>query len=272
MSDGMVLTIQHTTTYRFDEAVPYALQRLRMRPATGPGQNVESWQLSITGGRIEASYEDGFGNLTDLVRLYPDVTEVQISAQGKVHVSDHNGVYGAHQGYAPIWLFEQSSPLTAAGNGTRQLAASLRTETAEMDDVASLHYMATEIGKIVAYEKGTSTVNTTVEQAISAGKGVCQDQAHVMIAVARQLGFPARYVSGYLLMDDVAEQEASHGWCEAFVGGLGWVGFDVANEVCPDSRYVRLATGRDYSDAAPLKGLRHGNGAENLQVLLQVQQ
>ncbi len=272
MSETMVLSIQHMTTYSFDEAVPYALQRLRMRPATDAGQVVETWQLDITGGKVETSYEDGFGNITDLVRLNPGVTEIQIASQGTVCVTDHAGVYGPHQGHAPIWLFEGTTPLTKAGNNARQLAARLRSETADMDDVASLHHVSAEIAKSVVYEKGATDATTTVEQSLGAGKGVCQDQAHVMIAIARQLGYPARYVSGYLLMDGVTQQEASHGWCDIFVEGLGWVGFDVANQMCPDGRYVRLACGRDYGDAAPLKGLRQGDGDEKMQVVLQVQQ
>jgi transglutaminase-like putative cysteine protease len=98
-------------------------------------------------------------------------------------------------------------------------------------------------------------VATTAEAALTAGRGVCQDQAHVFIAGARALGIPARYVSGYLLIDGREEQEAGHGWAEGFVDGLGWIGFDIANEICPDDRYVRVASGRDYRDAAPVKGL-----------------
>ena len=93
-----------------------------------------------------------------------------------------------------------------------------------------------------------------------------------MIAAARLLGYPARYVSGYLLMDGQTHQDATHAWCEIWTKGLGWVGFDVSNGISPDARYVRVATGRDYADAAPILGIRHGQGAENLHVSLQVQQ
>jgi transglutaminase-like putative cysteine protease len=86
------------------------------------------------------------------------------------------------------------------------------------------------------------------------------------------MGFPARYVSGYLMMNDRVEQDASHAWAEAHVPGLGWVGFDVSNGISPDDRYVRLATGLDYRNAAPVSGMRIGASTESMDVSLQVQQ
>jgi len=86
------------------------------------------------------------------------------------------------------------------------------------------------------------------------------------------MGWPARYVSGYLMLDDRVEQEAMHAWAEAHVAGLGWVGFDVANAIAPDRRYVRVATGLDYSEAAPVTGMRIGGIGEVLTVQIGVAQ
>ncbi|MEL7019409.1 MAG: transglutaminase family protein, partial [Pseudomonadota bacterium] len=109
--------------------------------------------------------------------------------------------------------------------------------------------------------------------ALATGRGVCQDHAHVFIACARRLGFPCRYVSGYLMMNDRVDQEASHAWAEALVEGVGWVGFDVSNAICPDERYVRIATGCDYGEAAPFSGIAvPGGGEQSLIVSVQVQQ
>jgi transglutaminase-like putative cysteine protease len=83
---------------------------------------------------------------------------------------------------------------------------------------------------------------------------------------------PARYVSGYLMMNDRVHQDASHAWAEAHVEGVGWVGFDVSNGISPDARYVRVATGLDYREAAPISGLRFGQGGEALSIDIQVQQ
>ena len=104
------------------------------------------------------------------------------------------------------------------------------------------------------------------------GHGVCQDHAHVFITAARLLDYPARYVSGYLLLSDQIEQEASHAWAEVLVPDLGWVGFDVSNGYSPDERYVALATGIDYLEACPISGIRLGNSDESMVVSLQIQQ
>ena len=88
----------------------------------------------------------------------------------------------------------------------------------------------------------------------------------------RSLGFPARYVSGYLRLDDTIDQVATHAWAEAHLSGLGWVGFDISNGIAPDGRYVRLATGRDYRDAMPVSGIRLGQAQERLEVHITVEQ
>jgi transglutaminase-like putative cysteine protease len=125
---------------------------------------------------------------------------------------------------------------------------------------------------MLAYEHGHTHVASTAEEALAQGRGVCQDHAHVFIAAARRLGYPTRDVSGYLLMDEVVDQDASHAWAEAWVEGLGWVGFDISNGISPDEQYVSVATGLDYQDAAPVSGVRFGAGGEVLRVSLQVQQ
>ena len=115
--------------------------------------------------------------------------------------------------------------------------------------------------KRVAYEVGVTNTHTTAADALKDGRGVCQDHAHVFISAARSLGIPARYVSGYLLAGTGDEpSDANHAWAEAWLDGLGWVGFDPANGVCPTDRYVRLASGLDAAFAAPIRGTRRGGG------------
>ena len=122
----------------------------------------------------------------------------------------------------------------------------------------------------IDYLPGTTDVKTSAEEALAAGQGVCQDHAHVFISAGRLVDIPMRYVGGYLKMDGLIEQEAGHGWAEAFVTGLGWVGFDVSNAISPDERYVRVATGCDYSEAAPVTGITRGAGETRLFVHLSV--
>ncbi|KAJ56137.1 transglutaminase [Actibacterium mucosum KCTC 23349] len=268
----MKLGITHVTTYTYDQPVHYALQQLRLIPRSGHGQKVVEWASEIFGGTKQLSFDDQFINHTELVKVDPGATRIEIVSKGIVETEDRNGIVGDHSGFAPLWLFKAPTSMTAAGNNVRQMAANLRADAGEMGDLDRLHTMSRMIADKVAYTLGHTDSTTTAEAALSAGVGVCQDHAHIMIAVARHMGMPARYVSGYLLMDGQTAQDASHAWCEVWTAGLGWVGFDVSNGICPDARYVRVATGRDYNDAAPILGVRQGAGQENLHVALQVQQ
>lgn len=268
----MQLTIKHVTTYSYDEPVFYALQQLRLTPRTGHGQTVLDWTSTINGGTKQLSFEDQFVNRTELVKVNEGVQTIEIVSQGTVEVVDQNGVIGRHQGFAPLWLFEGTTDLTAPGTGLRQLARDLRTKAGEDDVLAQMHVLSALIGETVRYETGRTDMETSAEDALAAGHGVCQDHAQIMISVARLLGHPARYISGYLMMNDRVEQDATHAWCEIWIESLGWVGFDVSNGIAPDDRYVRVATGRDSRDAAPVMGLRQGAGNESLHVSLQVQQ
>ncbi|MFD1198769.1 transglutaminase domain-containing protein [Brucella gallinifaecis] len=265
----MLLNIRHVSHYSYGNPVPYAVQRLRLRPPTLPGQLVKHWELKIEGGEPEVSYIDGFGNKTDLVQHARNITEIIITASGRVDVEDRVGVLGPVYGYAPLWLFERETRLTQPGERIRELTHDLGTG---QERLALLHDLMNRVHMAVEYMPGTTSVATNAESALEAGKGVCQDHSHIFLSAARLLKIPARYVSGYLLMEDTDEQTASHAWVEAHIDGLGWVGFDAANNVCPNDRYVRLATGLDYRDAAPISGVRLGGAVESLAVHINVGQ
>ena len=264
----MRLKIAHRTEYQYDAPVHYALQRLRLVPTSGPTQSVHEWSLHIDGAREELRFRDQFANETRLVSVEGSPHAIVVEAAGEVDTRDTNGVLGAHQGFAPLWLFCQETPLTAAGHGIRDLAASVGRGS----EIEKLHRLTALVRERVTYTTGATGVATSAEEALALGAGVCQDHSHVVIAAARIMGFPARYVSGYLLMDDTTEQAASHAWADVHVAGLGWVGFDAANGISPDERYVRVATGRDYRDAMPLSGIRMGPGDERLAVRITVEQ
>ena len=269
MADPMRLSITHRTTYRYDRPLSYGLQELRLTPRTGPGLTVTDWAVSVEGGTVEASFDDHHGNRVTLISFAGDAPEITLTAQGTVETQDLTGVYGRHTGFAPLWLFQRQTDLTRIGPQVRKLVKGLTAEA----PLPLLHLLMARVAEAVAYEPGRTGTDTTAEGALERGAGVCQDHAHVFIAAARALGIPARYVSGYLRMEDRTDQDAAHAWAEAHVDGLGWVGFDCANAICPDARHVRLATGLDYAEAAPVSGLRFGDaGAEHLAVALQVQQ
>lgn len=264
----MQLEIHHTTRYRFAAPVTFALQQVRKTPKNTPHQTVLEWSTEVTGGTKQLSFEDHHNNLVELIGFDRDTTEISVVSGGRVALEDGNGIVGRHRGPAPLWLYRTNTPRTQPGAGVRELARKVQGETT----LDWLHALSSHIREGIAYEVGSSHPDWGAEEAIAEGRGVCQDHAHVFIACARHTGIPARYVSGYLMLDDRITQDAMHAWAEAHVEGLGWVGYDVSNGIAPDTRYVRVATGLDYADAAPVSGIRVGGAAEVLDVQIDVSQ
>lgn len=264
----MRLKISHRTLYSYDAPVSYALQRVRLTPLNGHMQAVLSWSVLVEGSTEEVRFTDHFGNDTRLLSVSGDPHVIRITAQGEVEVRDTAGVTGAHAGFAPLWLFEHPTALTTAG----PLVGEIARAAGNGSELDRLHMLSHAVRDRVAYRVGTTDAATAAEDAVARGEGVCQDHSHVFLAAARLMGFPARYVSGYLMLDDAIEQVATHAWTEAHVSGLGWVAFDVSNGISPDGRYVRLATGRDYRDAMPVSGIRLGQAQEQLEVHITVEQ
>ncbi|PWJ22321.1 transglutaminase family protein [Jannaschia seohaensis] len=263
------LHIRHVTTYAYDEPVYYGLQQLRLTPKGRAGQHVIDWKTTVTGGRIEVAFDDSHANRVQLVSLQEGAERVEIVAEGTVEISDETGVIGAQGGYMPLWMFLRPTDLTRRGSATQAFAREVRGID---DQLEQMHALSQVVREAVAYDTGGMDVARTAEEAASQGHGVCQDHAHIFCTAARLLDRPARYVSGYLKMNDREHQEATHAWAEAYIDGLGWVGFDVSNGYSPDTRYCRVATGLDYTDAAPISGIRQGAGTETMKVELRVAQ
>lgn len=266
----MILNISHKTTYEFDEAPNYGLQQIRLTPQSHAGQTVTQWDIKFAGAHVEAQFEDQNQNHVHLIGLDTGSKTLTITCKGQVEMADTHGIVGPHTGYAPLWLFQRATPLTTIGKGVRALAKTIKDTTGT--DLDKLHALSHSIGAQIRYETGHTTAMTAAEDAIIAGAGVCQDHSHIFIATARCAGYAARYVSGYLMMNDRIVQDATHAWAEVFIKDLGWTGFDVSNQISPDSRYVRVATGLDYFQAAPISGLTFGGCNESISVEVQVQQ
>jgi len=130
------------------------------------------------------------------------------------------------------------------------------------------------------YVKGATHVNSSVEDSLSLGAGVCQDFAHLLLGVVRMRGLPARYVSGYIVpqpqdgeasnLEEVVGGQASHAWTDVFVPGTGWVGFDPTLGKAVGLRHVRVAYGRDYGDVPPVRGVYKGHAGQRLSVDVRV--
>lgn len=264
----MRLKISHITEYAYSSAIQYALQRVRLMPRDGYCQTVRTWSVAIEGAAEEVRYRDQFENDTRLVSASGAAHTLVLRAEGEVETRDTAGIAGPHAGYAPLWLFAHETALTEAGEALTKLAATIGGAT----DVERLHNVMNAVRERVSYVVGSTNASTTAEAAFTQGQGVCQDHSHIFVTIARQLGYPARYVSGYLMLDDRADQVASHAWAEAFLDGLGWVSFDPSNGISTDERYVRLAYGRDYRDAMPVSGVTFGRADERLEVRITVEQ
>lgn len=264
----MRLKIRHSTRYVFDDPVSYGLMQLRKTPKSSHQQVVLNWSTRVEGGRKELSFEDHHNNTVELLSFEKDAMELVVSSAGEIEITETNGIVGRHIGPAPLWLYCHPTPRTKPGPGVRDLVNAVGTETG----LDRLHALTRLVVGAVSYQVGSSDSDWGAEEALAAGQGVCQDQAHVFIACAREMDFPARYVSGYLMLNDRVEQDAMHAWAEAHVEGLGWVGFDPSNGISPDARYVRVATGLDYGDAAPVIGTRIGGVGETLDVAIEVAQ
>lgn len=264
----MKLHIRHETRYDFDAPVPFGLQQLRKTPKSFRNQSIESWNTEITGGRKELAFEDYHRNTVELISFDANTQSISLISEGVVEVEDTHGVLGPHEGSTPLWLFKRRTPLTTPGKGVAELIGALP----KGEPLEQLHALSETIRAQVAYEIGGSHPGWSAEDALKAGRGVCQDHAHIFITCARQIGVPARYVSGYLMMNETELQDATHAWAEVHLDGLGWVGFDVSNGISPDDRYVRVATGLDYAQAAPVIGNRIGTAGEQLTVQLKVAQ
>lgn len=265
----MRLRISHTTTYDYENPVTYALQQVRLTPKSHGSQNVIHWTTTVEGGQKQLSFEDSHRNTVDLISFDAGTRHITVNCSGEVEVAENNGIVGQHAGFMPLWMFERSTPLTKPGPLTRKLLASVESGLEPLD---RLHALSEAIREAVAYETGFSEITWGSEDVLEAGRGVCQDHAHVFVTAARLAGIPARYVSGYLFMDDRIEQDATHAWAEAYLPDIGWTGFDISNGISPDTRYVKVATGLDYAEAAPVSGTRYGAGGERMSVAVEVQQ
>lgn len=267
----MRLFVEHITRYQYDSPVAYALQQVKLTPKDRPGQQaVHGWTIEVEGGEKQLHYADQHGNGVDLIAVQGGVSELVIRCHGEIELLTTDGVIGPHRGAMPLWTFLQPTALTRAGLGIRALTAALARDHGS--DIERAHALSALIVDRLAYRVGVTDAETSAEQALAGEGGVCQDHAHIFIAAMRHLGHPARYVSGYLRMDDRTHQDATHAWAEAHFDHIGWIGFDVSNGHSPDQRYIRVATGLDYRDAAPVRGMRYGAAQENLVVQLQVQQ
>lgn len=257
----MQLRICHRTTYRYQEPVKYTAQTLRLTPRRDGEQHTLAWSIQAPGRRAEQV--DAHGNITHLLTLEEPHREISIVVTGIVEITRAREILREQDRLSPL-AYLAPTALTAASEGILALARHhLRTQA---DLRPRLYDLAAGVCGGVRYRAGTTTVEDSAAAALERGEGVCQDQAHVLIACCRAMGIPARYVSGYLCSNHAGEA-ASHAWAEVWLGEApGWHGIDVTHQAAAGTGHCRLAIGRDYLDAAPVRGVRRGGGREMMDV------
>ena len=266
----MLLLIDHVTLYRYDQPVRGVVQSHRLTPSLHDGQQIMDWTITVSGGLQGGGFRDGAGDWVQGWSVKGPVSEISVHVRGQVATSDMAGVLRGHrEGAAPEAYLRETAATELAGG----LAALAKAGEGFDNRLSACHALSLAVSEAVAYKPGVTHAHTTAAEALDKGEGVCQDHTHILCAVARANGIPARYASGYLLADaEGVPHEAAHAWAELFVPRLGWVGFDPANECCPDDRYVRLGSGLDAREAAPIRGSARSKGVESLDVTVAVLQ
>jgi transglutaminase-like putative cysteine protease len=265
----MRLSISHRTQYRFTKPLKGAMQILRLTPHSCLNQTVLDWRIDVDCDARLRDSRDGYGNC--ITNLYVDepVTSLTITATGQVVTDDRAGVVSGLPIDLPAGVFLRSTPLTTPDDALCDFAKDVAGKARSTLD--RLHLLSNSLGARMTFDAEASLVSTDAVSAFEAGRGVCQDYAHIFIAAARAIDIPARYVSGHLYRRyDEDAQPASHAWAEAWVEGLGWVAFDPTNGICADDNYVRIASGLDFADVSPIVGVRRGGGIEEMSVEVRV--
>ncbi len=258
----MLISIHHRTLYHYDRPFNHAIQTLRLTPPSGESQTIRSWKIKCPGIERAAEYQDAIGNVVHLVTPPGETNGLEIEALGVIETVDRAGVIGSTNETVPPAIFLRPTAKTIESSAITTFALQCRRST----PLDTLHALLSSIHETVTYDTDATHALTTAAEAFRAKRGVCQDHAHIFIAAARVLSIPARYVTGYLLIDGETSAVAHHAWAEAFTDDLGWIGFDAANGVCPTDHYVRLAIGFDAPSAAPVRGTMRGAGSEDLSV------
>jgi transglutaminase-like putative cysteine protease len=267
----MRVIVHHRTEYRYSQPLLQSVQYLRLTPRSGTSQTVNRWKIACPGGDM-TEWADHYGNICHTLVIARPTQSVVIEVTGDVRTVDTNGVIPSGTTTLPFEVYLRETNYTRPDGPLGEFVAKFRPAI-EREAIAGLHDLMLGVRDAVVYEKNSSTVHTTAAETLAAGRGVCQDHAHLFIAVCRQLGVPARYVSGYLGRGEGTQQTtASHAWAEALVPDLGWVSFDCANGISATEAYVRVAVGLDYADAGPVRGVRTGGGEEELEVKVETSQ
>lgn len=280
----MHYSIHHVTKFSYSRPVTESVMELRMRPRSEGIQRLLKFDLSLRPSARLTSYQDHLGNTVHHFDIPARHTQLVITAEALIEMQPAASLPDALDGSAwdeLVELVEHGDywEMLAPGNFARptdllrDLARELNVRRRD-DPLTVLRELNAAIYGAFDYVPQSTRVDSPIDDALRARKGVCQDYTHIMIALARGLKIPCRYTSGYLFhrveSDDRSAQDATHAWVEALLPGLGWVGFDPTNNLMAGERHIRVAVGRDYADVPPTRGVFKGTAESELSVAVQV--
>jgi transglutaminase-like putative cysteine protease len=283
----VIYSVRHTTTFRYEPAVRESVMEVRLRPRSEGEQRCLSFTLDVEPAANILQYHDFAGNTVHHFDIAGSHTQVKVTAQSTVEVQNVPAPRVSAAGdWADLdalvaagdhWEMLLPSHFAHSSDPLEQLAKELRCERR-----GSPFALLTELNEGIygsfAYVPNSTKVDSAIEEALEARQGVCQDFAHIMIALVRRLKVPCRYISGYMFHRDDESGErkdrsldgASHAWVEALVPGVGWVAFDPTNNLVGGDRHIRVAIGRDYADVPPTRGVYKGESQSELSVSVSV--
>jgi transglutaminase-like putative cysteine protease len=279
----MFYAVRHHTRFRYAKAIQENLMEVRMQPRTDESQQCLSFQLHLRPHARVAQYQDHLGNLIHQFDVPGLHSELAIRAEALVKVASKAELpvalseedwqrLDAMPMTQELWEMRAPSHFTTATPALNALAVELAVGR-HADPLTTVRCLNHILNQTFAYATQVTQVDSPIDDAIRQRRGVCQDYAHVMLALLRNyLRIPCRYVSGYLFhrQDDRSAADASHAWVEVLLPALGWVGFDPTNDLIADERHIRVAIGRDYSDVPPTRGVFKGETASELSVSVYV--
>src|ERR1700712_2108124 len=281
----MFYSIRHVTRFRYSSPVRESVMELRMQPRSEGPQSLRSFQITTNPRAQLYAYTDHLGNAVYHFNVLRAHDELKIEAQAVVEIAPvpvlpqkadmlEWGRYNALN--LSDEQFDLLEPSTYALI-TPALAAFIAGNdltTPKDDPLTALRYLSKTIHDAFEYRAGITDAHSPIDVALKGKSGVCQDFAHIMIAVARSWGIPARYVSGYLHhrgREDRSSEDATHAWIEAYLPSLGWIGLDPTNDILAAERHIRAAVGRDYADVPPTRGTYKGAAEDELAIFVAVE-
>jgi transglutaminase-like putative cysteine protease len=266
----MKLHIEHKTIFTYNKPVRESVGELRLRPRDEAGQTCLSFRVQTDPATSIDPLVDRFGNTIHCYSILPPHNRLVVAAASLVETSSASVI--AAPPLSPLQRHDFLSPsqYVPCSDELLSFAQAHAPHNGSTDQLAFA--LSHAIFTTCIYEPGSTDISTAADAVLAGRRGVCQDFAHLLIALCRCLGLPTRYVSGYL--HDAAVRPdavaASHAWAEIFLEGHGWLGLDPTHDCAVGSDYVRVALGRDYADAAPARGVYFGDAEDTLEVRVRV--